>query len=316
MKTQVFDLVVVGHFSMDSIILPKVSKPYSVLGGAVAYVSLVARRLGATVSVISKVGSDFPKAYNKLLRREGVDLSNITAVKNELTTSFDLTYNEDFSTRTLCLRRQGSPIALADLPKSLTAKVIHIAPIAAEISFEVVEKLRQYADCLSLDPQGMTRCFDDSGKEISGAKLDKNILRLINIYKSSLEEICLLTEQPNLRKAIRALHDLGPEIVMVTMGSQGAVLSNQGIIREVRAYKSKCLVDPTGAGDVFMGGFLSEYIKGKGPFWCACVGSAAASLAVEGVGALFLWGNDEIYRRANVICENEENGSPMKSPIR
>jgi sugar/nucleoside kinase (ribokinase family) len=315
METKAFDLAVIGHFSMDSIILPNTSVPYSVLGGAVAYVSLVARRLGATVSVISKVGSDFPKSYKKLLSREGVDLSNVKRVTDDLTTSFELVYNEDLSTRTLCLRRQGSPITLADLPKSLKAKAIHIAPIAGEISLPVVEKLKKNADFLSLDPQGMTRCFDKTGKVIPSALLDKNILKFIKIYKSSLEEICVLTEQPNLRKAINALHDFGPEIVLVTMGSTGSVLSNRGVICRVPVFKSECVVDPTGAGDVFIGGFLSEYIKGKEPLWCARVGSAAASLAVEGVGASFLWGKDEIYRRANVICENEENQSPVESPI-
>ena len=97
MTAEIFDLAVVGHFSMDSIILPSQSQSCSVLGGSVAYVSLVARRLGASVSVISKVGSDFPEPYDELLRREGVDVSFVKCVRNELTTSFELSYSEDLS---------------------------------------------------------------------------------------------------------------------------------------------------------------------------------------------------------------------------
>ena len=92
------------------------------------------------------------------------------------------------------------------------------------------------------------------------------------------------------------MHDLGPEIVIVTMGAKGSVLSVQGATYDVPACKSKRVVDPTGAGDVFIGGFLTEYIRQKDPFWCACVGSAAASLVVEDVGTTFFGEKEEIYR--------------------
>jgi sugar/nucleoside kinase (ribokinase family) len=305
MAATTFDIAVVGHFSMDSIILHSLPKPCSVLGGAVAFVSLVARRLGATVSVISNVGSDFLQAYSELLRVAGVDLEGVKLLKNEKTTSFELTYNSDLSARTLCLRRQGSPIMLVDLPESLSARAIHVAPIAGEISYEIVEKLRTSGGCLSIDPQGMTRRFDEAGNVGSSAQLDDRLISLIDIYKSSYEEIAVLTGQSDLKKAIKTVHDLGPRIVMVTMGAKGSILSNQGTIYEIPVFKSKRVVDPTGAGDVFIGAFLAEYVREKEPFWCACVGSAAASLVVEGVGASFLGEKDEIYRRARVIYEKE-----------
>ena len=305
MATEAFDLAVVGHFSMDSIILPDQPKLCSVLGGAVAYVSLVAKRLGARVSVISKVGSDFPRAYHELLRGEGVDLSGVKCVKNDLTTSFELTYNQDLSRRILRLRHKGSPITLADLPNSLKAKAIHIAPIAGEISSEIVERLKTFSDCISMDPQGMTRRFDENGNVTCCTELNHNLLSLINVYKSSFDEITVLTGHSDLEKAIRAIHDLGPEIVMVTMGSRGSVLSTQNAICKVPVFKCAHLRDPTGAGDAFIGGFLSEYVQHKEPLWCACVGSAAASLIVEGVGVSFFIEKEEIYRRARIICEKE-----------
>jgi sugar/nucleoside kinase (ribokinase family) len=305
MAIEAFDLAVIGHFSMDSIILPHIPKPCSVLGGAVAYVSLVSRKLGATVSVISKVGSDFPQTYTKLLSGEGVDLSGVTCVKNDLTTSFELAYNEDLSTRTLCLKQKGSPIVLTDLPKSLKAKAVHIAPIAGEISSEVVEKLKAFSGCLSIDPQGMTRRFDKNGNVTCCAQLNSHLLSLINIYKSSFDEITVLTGHSDLRKAISSVHDLGPQIVMVTLGSKGSVLSTQGVIYKIPVFKSLNVIDPTGAGDVFIGGFLSEYVHQKEPLWCACVGSAAASIVVEGVGATFFGEREEIYRRANIVYEKE-----------
>ena len=305
MTTNSFELAVVGHFSIDSLKLPNRSKPYTVLGGAVAYVSLVTRRLGGTVAVISKVGKDFPQAYTQRLREEGVDLSSVAKTEDEWTTSFGLTYNNDLSARTLKLRHHCSPITKADLPSALSAKAIHIAPIAAEIPFEVVEHLKNYTNCISIDPQGMTRRFDEEGNVACCAQMDKRILPLVNIYKSSVDEIEVLTGQSDINKAILAVHDLGPQIVIATMGAQGSLLSVKGEIFPVTACKSKWVVDPTGAGDVFIGAFLSEYIQQKEPSWCACVGSAAASLVVEDVGTTFFGEKTEIYRRARLIYEKE-----------
>jgi sugar/nucleoside kinase (ribokinase family) len=307
MSTKLFDLMTVGNFSMDCIKLPTEPNPRAVLGGAVAYVSLVTRQLGATSAIISKVGSDFPEAYVRRLQKEGVDLSGVAMDNSRKTTSFELKYNEDLSSRTLRLKNKGSQITLADLPKSLKAKVIHLAPIAAEISYEVVEQMKSRGDCLSIDPQGMTRRFDKNGNVTCCSQMDKRILPLVNIYKSSQDEVAILTGLTDFKKASKAIHDLGPEIVIATMGSHGAILSVQGVVYNVSAYKSTHVIDPTGAGDAFIGAFLNEYIRREDPLWCSCVGSAAASLVVEGVGSEFFGEKAEIYRRAKLVYEIDSN---------
>jgi hypothetical protein len=52
-----------------------------------------------------------------------------------------------------------------------------------------------------------------------------------------------------------------------------------------------------------MGGFLTEYNREKDFFWCACVGSAAASLVIEGIGPTFFGEKEEIYQRAWSLYE-------------
>jgi sugar/nucleoside kinase (ribokinase family) len=299
------DITVAGHFSIDSIFLPSRPRPFVVLGGSVTYVSLVTKRLDGTVSIISKVGGDFPEAYMWWLRQEGIDLSGVIRLENDRTTRFELEYNKDLSNRTLRLKSRSSPITLSDLPNSLRAKVIHIAPIAGEISYEVVEHLRHCTDVLSFDPQGLLRNFDEAGNVTCCAPVDKRLLSLINIYKSSQDEISTLTGRSDLNSAIKAVHDFGVEIVLVTLGVKGAMLSVENTICHVPACNFGTVVDPTGAGDVFMGGFLTEYIREKDSLWCACVGSAAASLVVEGIGPTFFGEKEEIYRRATSVYENE-----------
>jgi sugar/nucleoside kinase (ribokinase family) len=302
---RISDITVVGHFALDSILLPSRPHPFVVLGGSVTYVSLVTKRLDGTVTIISKVGGDFPEAYMWWLRQEGIDLSGVTRLENDRTTRFEIKYNKGLSNRTLRLKSRASPITLSDLPNSLRAKVIHIAPIAGEISYEVVEHLRHCADVLSFDPQGLLRNFDEAGNVTYGAPVDKCLLSLIDIYKSSQDEINTVTGHSDLNSAIKAVHDFGVKIVLVTLGVKGAVLSVENTICHVPVCNFGTVVDPTGAGDVFMGGFLTEHVHQKDSLWCACVGSAAASLVVEGIGPTFFGEKEEIYRRANSIYENE-----------
>lgn len=297
------DLTVIGHFSIDAIRLPSRTSPFVILGGSVAYASLVTRRLGGSVAVISKVGGDFPEAYMWWLGQEGVDLSGVVKLANEQTTRFELEYSKDLANRALKLKSRAPPIDICDLPCSLRAKIMHLAPIASEISYEVAEKLNSCAEMLSLDPQGLLRSFDATGNVASGFPIDKNLLSLVNIYKSSQDEIIALTGCSNLDSAIRAIHDFGVETVIVTLGVDGSVLSVERTVYRVPACSSSTVVDPTGAGDVFIGGFLTEYNRQKDSLWCACVGSAAASLVIEGIGPTFFGEKEEIYQRAWSIYE-------------
>ncbi len=306
MENQTFDIAVAGHFAIDTIRLPSRSGPFIVLGGSVTYVSFVTRRLDATVTIISKVGKDFPEAYLWLLREEGIDVSYVVKLKKEGTTRFDLEYSKDLSNRTLKLENKAGSISLSNLPKSMQAKAVHIAPIAGEVSYEVVERLKDCAEVVSLDPQGLLRRFDKrTGKVTYSSSVGKELFSLINVYKSSLEEIIAITGKTDINAAINTIHDLGVKTVIVTLGAQGAVLSVEKTVYNIPACNSKALVDPTGAGDAFIGGFLTEYIRQKDSFWCACVGSAAASMVIEGVGPTSFGEKEEIYQRARSIYEKE-----------
>ncbi len=305
MATQASELAVVGHFSVDTLILPTRKNPFKILGGPATYASFAAKRLGAQVNVISRVGAEFPQAYLWLLEQEGINTQNVVRHQNDTTTSFELTYTENFADRHLKIKNKGAPLTVEDLPKDFHAQAVHLAPIDGEISLEVAEQLKKCCDILSVDPQGLMRSFDGEGNVTDSAPVDNDIFPLINIYKSSQAEIYYLTGESELKQAIRVIHDVGVETVIVTMGAKGSVLSVEGALYNVAACPSQVVVDPTGAGDVFIGGFLAEFIRQKESLWCAAVGSAAASMVVEGLGSTYFGSKEEIYRRAQVLYEKE-----------
>ncbi len=305
MAAQNPDVCTVGHFALDSIIVPARDKAFHNLGGATTYTSFAVKTLEGKASVISRVGGDFPEAYLWWLHEEGIDVSAVKRFPEETTTHFELAYNKDFSERTLKLTGKGCPIKIEDIPKDFHAKAIHIAPIANEISIEIVEHLKTCCDILSVDPQGFLRSFDEKGNVTQSLQADKSILSLVNIYKSSQDEIFALTGRSELKPAIKAVHNLGVGTVIVTMGAKGSLLSVEGAQYNIPAYKSPVLVDPTGAGDVFIGGFLMEYLRQKESLWCAAVGSAAASMVVEGIGSTYFGEKQEILKRATELYEKE-----------
>jgi sugar/nucleoside kinase (ribokinase family) len=285
--------------------LPDRHAPFVVLGGSPTYVSFAARRLDARVAVVSKVGNDFPNAYLWWLRQENIDISGVVKAENALTTRFELKYNGDLSERTLQLKNRAPPITVEDLPNSLKARAIHVAPIAGEISYDIVERLKKCTECLSFDPQGLVRNFDENGNVTLGSLEDKRILEMVNIYKSSLAEIEAVTNQSDLNSAIKTIHDYGAKAVIVTLGMKGAVLSVEGNVYNIPAYIPPKIVDPTGAGDAFIGGFLAEYVNDENYLRCACVGSAIASIVVEALGPTFSGDEAEIYQRARTLYEKE-----------
>ncbi|MGD6806386.1 MAG: carbohydrate kinase family protein [Candidatus Bathyarchaeia archaeon] len=305
MAAQHSDVAVVGHFSVDTLVLPTRKQPFQVLGGSATYTSFAAKHLDASVSVISKVGANFPQAYLWWLEQEGINIKNVSRHPEESTTRFELTYSKDFVDRTLKLKSKGSPLTLEDLPKDFHAKAVHLAPIDNEISFEVAEKLKNCSDVVSLDPQGLLRSFDAEGNVSDNFEVDNHIFSLINILKASQSEIYTLTGEPDLKPAMRAIHDAGVETAIVTMGAKGSVLSVEGAQYNIPACPSAVLVDPTGAGDVFIGAFLTEYLQQKESLWCAAVGSAAASFVVEGLGPTYFGKKEEVYQRAKVLYEKE-----------
>jgi 2-dehydro-3-deoxygluconokinase len=299
-----FDLVTVGHFAIDLITSPKIVFPKPTLGGSPTYVSLAAAKLGAKVSVVSKVGEDFSKNYVKWLRTNRIDLSGLKLVKDASTTRFVLQYQEGWK-RKLRLKARAPSISTNDLPDSLQARVIHMASIANELSEDLVIKLRKSASILSLDPQGFVRDFDCEGNVFLKRWRAESILGMVDVYKSSLDEMRMVTGTTNIKLGIKKIHDHGVKIIIVTKGMRGSTIFFDKTFRNVPACKSRLILDPTGAGDAYSGAFLAEYVRKKNPLWCACVGSVSASFVVEGVGPERFGEREETYERAREIYEKQ-----------
>ncbi|RLI00042.1 hypothetical protein DRO28_00530 [Candidatus Bathyarchaeota archaeon] len=295
------DILTVGHVTIDFIASPSFEGFKKSVGGPPTYASIAASNLRSKVAVLSRVGGDFPAEYLKLLTRWKVDLSHLKRCADAKTTKFLIRYMD--GQRELRLIDLAPPIEVTEDILRLDRKVIHVSPVASEVSYQVFRRLCMRGSLVSLDPQGYLRSFDEHGLVSLVELKDKSILTGVEVLKTSSEEASALTGFMDPLKAVSKLTSLGVEVVIVTLGGEGAFIGFGGKTYFIPSFKVEEVVDPTGAGDSFVGAFLSEYVKDGDAVWSACVGSASASFIVEGIGVSRLKGCREVYERAESILE-------------
>ncbi len=119
--------------------------------------------------------------------------------------------------------------------------------------------------------------------------LEKVLLRVDTVIMND-EEARQISGEHNLPKAARAIHDLGPRTIIIKRGDAGALLfhGRQASVFTAPAYPLEDVVDPTGAGDTFAGGFMGSLAR-SGAFDAGAIrramfhGSVMASFCVEGI---------------------------------
>ena len=287
------DLAVVGHVAIDKVITS--TEERTQLGGPPTYVSLIAHVKGLDTVAVTKVGGDFPSSFLGQLRGLGVDLRG-QIIEGAETTRFILDYRgaeRRLSVESVC--DDIRPEDVRDLPDAVL-----ISPIVGEVPPPTVSILME-AEFIVLDPQGFVREVHRDGSVRPKRWLDERLLRRVTVYKSSEEELKLMTGEADLWRGLRGILEIGAEVAIATKGAQGSLLLTRGGRYRIPAYDNVEVVDLTGAGDTFMGGFLSEYLQGEDASWCAAVGGAAASCVVETIGACINVSTCQLSRRAEDI---------------
>ncbi|HDI42304.1 MAG TPA: hypothetical protein ENF62_00800 [Candidatus Bathyarchaeota archaeon] len=286
------DLLVVGHLCIDFVAVGD-EPPRMALGGPPAYTSMAAVSFGASTASASVVGTDFPREYIDRLSSAGVDLRWLS-ISGSKSTSYLLSYA--CGERRLRLLARAPPITPDLLPRE-AFRSAHVSPVVGEVSLEVVKTLRGRVEVLSLDPQGFVRGFDDEGFVRGVSWPGRRFFGFVDVLKVSPEELRLAVGGAGLSRCLEEVHGAGVSVVLITLGSRGSLASFSDGVYLVPACTPRRVVDETGAGDAYMGAFLAHYVRGAGPLWCACVGSASASLVVEACGPVVVDG-DEALRRA------------------
>ena len=248
------DLVVLGHVAIDHIIFPD-KREVIIPGGAAAAVATSAALSGAKVGLVTKVGKDFPKEWLEKLEKI-LDIRGVHVLEGK-TMHIYMIYHEDGSVDAPVEMGVAEKMGETEIPEDyLSAKIFHISPIPPEEQLKAIKRLKGKRITVDFNPTYME---DYRTKR----ELMKEIVSRVEVVFPNEREAMTITGETEVTKAAETLHEWGAKIVVVTLGEKGVLLYDGRDFKKFNALPVEEIVDPTGAGDAFAGGFLAYYAEGK-----------------------------------------------------
>jgi sugar/nucleoside kinase (ribokinase family) len=272
-------VLIVGSTALDSIKTPKAENP-RLLGGSASHAAVAASFFGQ-VQLIGVVGDDFPKRYIDLYKRHRIDLGGLQRQPGK-TFHWSGEYEANMNNRRTLLTELGVfETFTPTLPNShQKAPFVLLANIAPSLQSHVLDQMQR--------PKFVAADTMDLWLNIALPDLLK-LLKRLDAFVLNDSEAHQLTKEENLFAALKKIHKLGPKYVVIKKGSHGSLLSAPQGFFICPAYPLHKVVDPTGAGDTFVGGMMGYLAAAKGPVdqnirRAMVYGSVVASFCCEGFG--------------------------------
>lgn len=243
-------------------------------GGVAPNIAYTMALLGEKPRLMATVGEDFDD-YRKWLEEHGIDTANVKKIKDKFTASFfvdtDLSNNQIATFYTGAMADAGQ-LSLADF-KPGEADYVVISPNDPMAMKKYVEECVALKIPYLYDP-GQQVARNDHDDLCRGAVEAQALF--VNEYEFDLlqKHTCLNTDQ---------MIDRIP-LVVVTLGEKGAVIYHDGKRYEIGIVPAEKILDPTGVGDAFRGGFLRGYRLGLDLQTCGQMGALAATYCLEQKG--------------------------------
>ncbi len=246
-------ILVVGSIAYDSVETPY-GKRDNALGGSTLYFSSAAG-IFTPVNVVGVVGDDFNPDDIAFLKTRQVDFEGMHQAPGK-TFRWGGKYHENMNKRdTLFTDLNVFETFKPDVPqKYRNTRFLFLANIDPDLQLDVLSQVNN-PELVVLDTMNLWI-------DIKRDALEK-VVRKSNILILNDEELMDFSGDDNLVKAVRKIAAMGPSAIVVKRGEYGALLYSDERFFYSPAYPLEKVVDPTGAGDTFAGGFLG-YIASKG----------------------------------------------------
>lgn len=271
-------------------------------GGAPANLLTTVRHMGYKTAMIGKIGSDMHGAFlKKTLEQEEICTDYIVEDDSVFTTLAFVAINESGERHFSFARKPGADTCLsaAELNHQVLqdCKIFHFGSLsltdepARTATIQAVKIAKEAGAWISFDPNYRASLW---GKEKDAAEAIQRVLPDVDMLKISEEESVLLTGKTEYSQVADNLLERGPKLVAVTLGSQGVYLAAEERYERIAGFPTE-VIDTTGAGDSFWGGFLSKLLEYHMDMremswenWRACAkfGNATASLCVRKRGGI------------------------------
>ncbi len=283
-------------------------------GGNLLYAASGARLWAEQVGLLARVGEDYPHEWLRQFEQKGLDPQGVKIVPGPMDLRSFMAYTDPATyqvsnpvshfarlgmpfpkgllgyqppSNEVDSRTTSSPDAprLSDIPADyLLAKAVHLCPMDFLTHTQLAPAFRQGGV--------VTVSIDPGPSYMNGNFLNdmRSLLQGLTAFLPAEEEIRKLFwgRTTDLWEMAETLSSYGVEIVVIKRAGRGQYVYDRDTRKkwDVPAYPGRML-DPTGAGDVFCGGFLADYANSFDPLHAALCGNVSASLAIEGSGAFY-----------------------------
>lgn len=244
-------LVVVGSIGLDTIATPNAQRR-DVLGGSVTHAG-AASAFFAKTGMIGVVGADFPRRHWERYSQLGLDTAGLQQIDGK-TFRWSGVYENDMNNRRT-LRTDLNALARFDPvvpPAYQPAPFLFLANMQPTLQLRVLDQMRR--------PRFVAA--DTMDLWIRTARRDlERVLKRVDLLTLNDAEVRELTGRQNLIQAARRALAMGPRYVALKKGEHGAMLFTATNLTLVPAFPVDRVVDPTGAGDTFAGGFMGALAR-------------------------------------------------------
>lgn len=281
------EILVFGSFTKDFLENHKGEKRVAI-GGSSAYFSISTSLVGLKVYPVGFISTDLNEEELETLSK----IVDLRYLKREKRLNFHIKYDENLNAH-----------YIKDLEENDEIIEYKNVPIKPYVHVCVISSIRNQMDIIEY--------FKDKGSFVSTGtyliRVNKDretvlkMLKLSDLFFLNRDEALSLSQKENFDDALEFFKN-SQKMVVITLGKDGAIFIKGEEFFKVNAYKTE-VVDPTGAGETFAGGFLASYILYSNPLLSLKYGTLLSSFVIEnfGINALLKIKREDILKRLEEI---------------
>jgi fructoselysine-6-P-deglycase FrlB-like protein/sugar/nucleoside kinase (ribokinase family) len=298
-------VIVVGNLTIDDVVLPDGTTQMASVGGNSLYTALGVRLWQPNVGVVTRRGEDFPHDLPAMLNALGIATEGVVAIAGPTVRNW-VVYETNGQrhwiyrtprerSREVAVQDQDIPVAWLEVEPP---PVVHVTAMPLDAAVAIVDKIRR------VSPHALITLDTHEDYVVDYRNRLRALAGRVDAFLPSRSELTDLVGYDNPRSALADLSSLPTPVIVIKMGAEGVLVWNKakGTVHEVGTASGQ-VVDETGAGDAFCGGFAAGLSLGYGPIEAAQRGTISASYAVAGFSSMYLAHIDPAEAQARILSD-------------
>ena len=298
-------VIVVGNLTIDDVVLPDGTTKMASVGGNSLYTALGVRLWQPSVGIVTRCGEDFPHDLPAMLNALGIAAEGVVDIAGPTVRNwvvYETNGQRHWIYRTPRERSREVAVQEQDIPDTWLevepSPVVHVTAMPIEAAEAIVDKIRR------VSPHARITLDTHEDYVVDYRSRLRDLASKVYAFLPSRAELSDLARYDDPLRALADLSNLPTPVIVIKMGADGVLVWDKasGTLHEV-GIASGQVVDETGAGDAFCGGFAAGLSLGYSAVEAAQRGTISASYAVAGFSSMFLTHVEPAEAQARILSD-------------